>query len=95
MFCVNLRTQLEKAGSPIKLVEIVPPTVETELHRDRQDPDDNKKDKGAPALSIDEFMETVGKGWDGDEDVIAPGMAQDFVDKWNDAIGKDYLERTK
>ena len=95
LFCVNLRTQLSKAGSSLKVIEIVPPTVETELHRDRQDPDDNKKHKGAPALTIEEFMESVGEGWEGDNDVIAPGMAKGVIDKWDRAMGADYLEKTE
>jgi short-subunit dehydrogenase involved in D-alanine esterification of teichoic acids len=52
-FTMNLRSQLRQAGSKIKVVEIVPPTVETALHRERKDPDDNKKQHGnASALSL-------------------------------------------
>jgi short-subunit dehydrogenase involved in D-alanine esterification of teichoic acids len=52
-FTMNLRTQLRDAGSRIKVVEIVPPTVETALHRERKDPDDNKKEHGNKvALSL-------------------------------------------
>jgi len=52
LFTTNLRSQLRQAGSKIKVVEIVPPTVETALHRERKDPDDNKKQHGnASALS--------------------------------------------
>jgi hypothetical protein len=41
-------------------VEIVPPTVETALHREKKDPNDNKKDHGNfAALSILEFMEQI------------------------------------
>jgi short-subunit dehydrogenase involved in D-alanine esterification of teichoic acids len=46
MWSVNLRTQLAIAGSKVKVVEIVPSTVETALHREREDPDDNKKSTG-------------------------------------------------
>jgi short-subunit dehydrogenase involved in D-alanine esterification of teichoic acids len=57
-FTMNLRSQLRNAASKIKVVEIVPPTVETALHRERKDPNDNRKDHGnSTALSVDEFME--------------------------------------
>ena len=37
-FTMNLRSQLQTAGSKIKVVEIVPPTVETALHREEERP---------------------------------------------------------
>lgn len=53
LFTMNLRSQLHQAGSKIKVVEIVPPTVETDLHRERKDPHDNTKAHGnAAALSV-------------------------------------------
>lgn len=42
---MNLRTQLERANQRVKIVEIAPPSVGTDLHRERQNPDDNKKAK--------------------------------------------------
>ncbi|KAL7419504.1 hypothetical protein Q5752_005415 [Cryptotrichosporon argae] len=94
-FTVTLRTQLAQAGSRIKVVEISPPSVETDLHRDRLDPDDNKKHKGAQALSIDEYMDDVGKGWEKDEDWIGPGMAAKAVQAWEGSIGEMYRAKVK
>jgi short-subunit dehydrogenase involved in D-alanine esterification of teichoic acids len=51
MFSMNLRTQLAQAGSQIRVVEIVPPSVGTDLHRERMDPDDNKRAKGGNVVS--------------------------------------------
>ncbi len=48
-FSTNVRTQLAQADSKVKMVEIVPPTVETALHRERKDQDDNRKSKGNKA----------------------------------------------
>lgn len=89
---MNLRTQLEAADASkhIKVVEIAPPTVATDLHRERSDPDDNKKEKNPNALSLDEFMEEVAKGWKTDLDIIAPGVAGAAVEKWYNAFGKSY-----
>ena len=37
------------------MVEIIPPAVETDLHRERVDPDDNKRAKGNKmALTVEE-----------------------------------------
>lgn len=79
---MNLRSQLARSGANVKVVEIVPPTVETDLHREREDPDDNKKGKNAKALSVDEFMRDVVEGWEEDADVVAAGMARDVVKDW-------------
>ncbi|KAF2427362.1 NAD(P)-binding protein [Tothia fuscella] len=88
-FTMNLRGQLRDAGSKVKVVEIVPPTVETDLHRERVDPDDNKKDKGNDsALSLEEFIGDVEEGWRGDGDVVAAGVGKDVVGKWYRAFGE-------
>ena len=45
----------EARDGSIKVLEIVPPTVETDLHRERSDPDDNKRRKGnAHAMGVEE-----------------------------------------
>lgn len=90
---MNLRTQLNQAEeNHIKVVEIVPPTVETELHRERENPDDNKKDSNASALSIEEFMADVKHGWEHNKDVVAAGMGKGLTDSWYEAFGDDYLK---
>ncbi len=94
-FTTTIRTQIEHAGKNIKVIEIVPPAVETDLHRDRVNPDDNKKSSGAKtSLSIEEYMADVSKGWEADQDTIAPGMSQTSVDAWENAFGKRYKEMT-
>jgi len=92
MWTMNLRTQLQQddATKHIKVVEIAPPTVATNLHRERDDPDDNKKEKNSAAMSVDEFMEEVAQGWEGDQDIIAPGPAKAVIEKWMNAFGGDY-----
>jgi short-subunit dehydrogenase involved in D-alanine esterification of teichoic acids len=90
-FTMNLRSQLRQAGSKIKVVEIVPPTVETALHRERKDPNDNKKTYGnSSALSLLEFMEQIQEGWQGNKDVCAAGLGHELVEKWYNAYGDAY-----
>lgn len=94
-FTTNLRTQVEQAGKNIKIIEIAPPAVETDLHRDRVNPDDNKKSSGSNSLSIEEYIADVKKGWEADQDTIAPGMAQKLVDSWEQGLGKTYRDMIK
>jgi short-subunit dehydrogenase involved in D-alanine esterification of teichoic acids len=92
-FTMNLRSQLRQAGSKIKVVEIVPPTVETALHRERKNPDDNKKSHGnSAALSVAEFMEQIQVGWQDDKDVCPAGLGHELVEKWYSAYGEAYTK---
>jgi short-subunit dehydrogenase involved in D-alanine esterification of teichoic acids len=88
-----LRTQLKESN--VKVVEIAPPTVATDLHREREDPDDNKKEKNKAALSVDEFVdEVVGKWRKGDE-MIGAGMAVEIVNSWEDSMGSVFKKMAK
>jgi short-subunit dehydrogenase involved in D-alanine esterification of teichoic acids len=92
-FTMNLRSQLRDAGSKIKVVEIVPPTVETALHRERKDPNDNKKSHGnAAALSVPEFMTQIEEGWKNNNDTCAAGLGHELVHKWYAAYGEAYTK---
>lgn len=82
---MDLRAQLKDTN--VRVVEIAPPTVATDLHRDRSNPDDNKKENNKEALSVEEFVEeTIGKWKKGDE-MIAAGLANKIVDSWNESMG--------
>ncbi|MCJ1252834.1 hypothetical protein MMC24_000640 [Lignoscripta atroalba] len=85
---MNLRTQLKDTN--VRVVEIAPPTVATDLHRERADPNDNKKENNASALSVDEFMEDVTKGWREDKEVIGAGPSIQVIDRWYNEFGGDY-----
>ncbi|RAH85218.1 NAD(P)-binding protein [Aspergillus japonicus CBS 114.51] len=92
---MNLRTQLSKGGSEkVRVVEIVPPSVATDLHRERDDPDDNKKDKNPSVLSVEEFMEEVSVKLERGDEVIAPGMSDDIVRRWYEQYEDFYNEKT-
>lgn len=94
---MNLRSQLltDRKSAHIKVVEIAPPSVTTDLHRERSDPSDNTKEKNKSALSVDEYMEDVAEGWESDADVIGPGMAKELVKKWYGAFGSGYEDVQK
>ncbi|KZL83376.1 short-chain dehydrogenase [Colletotrichum incanum] len=89
---MNLRTQLKNGGSKVRVVEIAPPTVATDLHRERSDPNDNKKENNPNALSVDEFMEEVASKLENGDETIGPGMAGEVIDRWYSAFGEQYAK---
>lgn len=91
-FTTNLRTQIKQAGKDkIRIREIIPPAVETDLHRERKDPDDNKRAKGNKmALTIEEFMDEVRKGWEANDELITAGPGHEVVGEWQNTMGKRY-----
>ncbi|KAL4867025.1 hypothetical protein BDV12DRAFT_128097 [Aspergillus spectabilis] len=94
---VTLRTQLDWAGlgEKIKVIEIAPPAVETDLHRERENPDDNKKKNNPISLSIEEFMDEMSQKLEGGEVMITAGVGAKVVGKWYDAYGEQYSKATK
>jgi len=89
---MNMRTQLKDTN--IKVVEIIPPMVGTDLHREREDPDDNKKEKNPSALSIEEFMDDITKGLKENKDVVTAGKGHKVVGAWYAEFGKAYEQMT-
>ncbi|KAJ4349151.1 hypothetical protein N0V95_004846 [Ascochyta clinopodiicola] len=87
-----LRAQLK--DSKVRVVEIAPPTVATDLHREREDPDDNKKEKNKQALGVDEFVDEVVGKWKDGREMIAAGMANDIVDSWEGSMGSVFEKMT-
>ncbi|KAK3938699.1 hypothetical protein QBC46DRAFT_439765 [Diplogelasinospora grovesii] len=87
---MNLRTQLRNGGTKIRVVEIAPPSVGTDLHRDREDPDDNKKHKNPNALTVEEFMDEISKKLEKGDEMITAGMGNQLVEKWYGAYGETY-----
>ena len=85
---MNLRTQLKDTN--VSVLEIAPPTVATDLHRERADPDDNKKEKNSSALSLSEFMDYITDEWKAGNEVIGAGISQAVVDRWYKEFGSDY-----
>jgi hypothetical protein len=65
------------------------------LHRERSNPDDNKKENNPDALSVEEFMEFVRKGFEGDKEMIGAGTSEKVVEKWYEAFGESYEKASK
>jgi short-subunit dehydrogenase involved in D-alanine esterification of teichoic acids len=90
---MDLRAQLKETS--VKVIEIAPPTVATDLHRERDDPDDNKKSKNKGALSVEEFTEEVIGKWKKGDEMIGAGMASEIVKKWEDSMGEVFGKMVK
>ncbi|KAM0187735.1 hypothetical protein ACHAPA_012047 [Fusarium lateritium] len=92
-FSMNLRTQLKNTS--IRVVELAPPMVATDLHRERENPDDNKKENAPHTLTLEEFMSEITPKLERGDDTIGAGMAAQAIDTWFDAFGGRYEEAAK
>lgn len=88
-----LRVQLKETN--IKVVEIAPPLVGTDLHRDQDDPDNNKKYKTPYSLDLDEFITEVAEKLEHGDETLAAGMGQAVVDQWFGAFGERFDQAAK
>lgn len=89
-FTVNMRTQLAKNATKVKVVEVAPPMVETDLHRERTNPDDNKKSYNSIALELPKFIDEVERGLKQGQDIITAGTGKKVVQLWEDSLGEHY-----
>lgn len=80
-----LRVQLK--DTKVRVIEVAPPQVGTDLHRDREDPDDNKKHKSPSSMDVDEFMAEVAQKLEKGEETFSAGPGQAMVDDWFGAYG--------
>ncbi|KAI0527713.1 NAD(P)-binding protein [Xylaria bambusicola] len=87
---INLRAQLEETG--VKVVEIARPTVETDFHRERENPDDNKKDNNPNAQSVDEFIAEVRRRLVNGDETIGTGMSINIIRQWDESMGSVFTK---
>lgn len=86
---MNMRTQLRKEAPNVTVIEIAPPAVGTDLHREREDPDDNKEGKGG-SLSVEEFMKDITKQWKEGREFITAGPGHKVAGMWYDTMAERY-----
>ncbi|PRP78875.1 hypothetical protein PROFUN_01048 [Planoprotostelium fungivorum] len=85
-FTLTLRHQLRKSN----IIEIIPPLVESNLHRDHSNADDFTKEKMPYALTQDEFIADIEAGWDKGLDEVAAGTAAGRAETWRKAFGATF-----
>ncbi|KAF8607355.1 putative short-chain dehydrogenases/reductase [Ceratobasidium sp. AG-I] len=82
-FTLSLREQLRPTN--ITVIEISPPLVESDLHRNH--PKEQFEAALVVQLSQKEWMAAVEKGWDEGKEEIGLGLGQFVVDKWRESFG--------
>ena len=75
-FILALRTQLAEGPGNVKVLEIFPPAVQTELHDAKHQPD--LKDGHLIGMPLQEFVDEVWTRLSSGEDQIAVGSASDL-----------------
>ncbi|KAF8753667.1 sepiapterin reductase [Rhizoctonia solani] len=85
-FTLSLREQLRSTN--ISVIEISPPLVESDLHRDHDNPNNNKKSNSPHALTQEEWIAHVEKGWDEGKEEIGAGFSQSGIDAWRKSFGE-------
>lgn len=79
----TMRVQLKNTN--VRVVEIAPPAVHTNLHRERSDPSDYKNIPNV--IDTKQFIQEVSQQWKDNKDVITAGPGHAMVNKWYDAFG--------
>lgn len=83
--------RVQLSSTNVRIVEIVPPSVGTDLHRERSNPDDNKKHLGAVnSLTVQEFMRDFEQGIEADSDIISAGSGIALTKTWDEAFGEQF-----
>lgn len=73
-FILALRAQLRNGSSNVKIVEVYPPAVQTELHDAKHQPD--LKNGHTIGMPVDEFADEVYQRWVAGEEQIPVGTAK-------------------
>ncbi|GAW24593.1 hypothetical protein ANO14919_141840 [Xylariales sp. No.14919] len=82
---INPMAPLEATN--VRVVEIVPLTVATDLHREREDPDGNKKSSNPSTLSIDEFIAEISKPLENGDETIGAGIGVSLIHQRDTFMG--------
>ncbi|GAB1525190.1 hypothetical protein RhiTH_008347 [Rhizoctonia solani] len=85
-FTLSLREQLYSTN--VSVTEISPPLVESNLHRDQDSSNSNKVPDSPRALTREEWIVHVEKGWDEGKEEIDAGFLQAGTDTWRMGFGE-------
>ncbi|KAL4962422.1 putative short-chain dehydrogenase/oxidoreductase [Aspergillus stella-maris] len=92
-FILALRTQVADGPGHVKVKEIYPPAVQTELHDTKHQPD--LKDGHLIGMPLDEFIGEVWGALENDEEQIAVGSAKEIFNAFEPKRQGLYEEMTK
>lgn len=77
-FIITLREQVKNGSGNIKVIELAPPAVQTELHDEKHQPD--IKNGASFGMPIDEFTNEAWEGLNSGKEEIAVGFAKNSYD---------------
>ncbi|KAL7748214.1 hypothetical protein RI367_006400 [Sorochytrium milnesiophthora] len=101
-YALSLRAQLQgmtpgaasaasKLGAhPVRVIEIAPPLVASNLHRDHPNAGDYDKSKMPYMLSQEQFLAEFEQAMEEGRDEVAQGMAKDRTAEWNKTFGAGF-----
>lgn len=92
-FVLALRTQLQSGPGNVKVLEIYPPAVQTELHDAKHQPD--LKDGHLIGIPLQEFIDEVWTRLSEGEDQIAVGSAKDIFNQFEIKRQEIYQQMTE
>jgi short-subunit dehydrogenase involved in D-alanine esterification of teichoic acids len=92
-FILALRMQLQDGPGDVRVVEIYPPAVRTELHDTKHQPD--LKDGHLIGMPLDDFTDEVWARLQNGEEQIAVGSAQEIFEAFEIKRQGLYEEMTK
>ncbi|KAL4940482.1 hypothetical protein BDV06DRAFT_224055 [Aspergillus oleicola] len=92
-FILALRTQVKDGPGDVKVKEIYPPAVQTELHDAKHQPD--LKDGHLIGMPLNEFVDEVWGALERGEEQIAVGSAKEIFDAFEPKRQGLYEEMTK
>lgn len=73
-YIMVLREQLKDEGSEVRIVELLPPAVQTELHDEKHQPD--IKNGGSIGIPLEEYIEETWKGLSEGKDAVPVGTSK-------------------
>lgn len=92
-FILALRTQLHDGPGNVKVLEIYPPAVQTELHDTKHQPD--LKDGHLIGMPLQEFVDEVWTRLSNGEDQIPVGSAKDIFEAFEVKRQELYQQMTE
>ncbi|KAL5356581.1 hypothetical protein BJX96DRAFT_171744 [Aspergillus floccosus] len=92
-FILALRTQLQEGPGNVKVLEIYPPAVQTELHDTKNQPD--LKDGHLIGMPLQDFMDEVWSGLTRGEEQISVGSAKDVFEAFEVKRQQLYQQMTE
>jgi len=92
-FILVLRTQLEESAPNVKIVELFPPAVQTELHDEKHQPD--IENGGQIGMPLKEFTEKAYAGLAAGREQVPVGMAEGMFDAFENTRQEKYQDTVK